>query len=303
MRVVVFGANGYLGRHLVLAASRRGDDVLATDNHPRSRDAWPNYLPLDVTDAGSWDQLDTAVDAIFFFAGLSGPLASCERPQEFVAVNESGLLGLLNRLRRAGSRARVVFPSSRLVYRGQTGVRLTEESPKECRSVYAATKLVAETYLQIYRHLYGLSYTVCRICVPYGNLIDLEYSFGTMGFFLRQAAAGKDVPLYGDGRQRRTFSHIEDVCRQVLAASAHPEADGRVFNVGGGDHLSLLEAALRVASRFRVGVTSVPWPDADARIESGDTMFDSSALESLIGFGCVHNIEEWLSDLPLGSAA
>ena len=96
---------------------------------------------------------------------------------------------------------------------------------------------------------------------------------------IRQAKEGR-ITLFGDGGQRRTFTHVRDIC-EAVGRLLMDDATG-IFNVGGVDR-SLAEAARFVASRFDAKVDFVPWPKEALALESGSTVFDSSKLDSLMG--------------------
>jgi UDP-glucose 4-epimerase len=297
IKALVLGSNGYVGRHVTHAARAAGWDVQTTDLQPAAWDSDPCYLACDVRQRSDLEKLDWDVDMVFVFSGLSGTTVGFEKYEDYIDVNEKGLVGILECARvRAGDRAKIVFPSSRLVYRGVPG-KLREDAEKASLTVYAVNKRAGEMYLGLYEQAFGLRHTIFRICVPYANLLGGEYSYGTMGFFLRYAHQGNDIPLYGDGSQRRTFTHIEDLCSQVLAASVLPQSDNQVFNVGGGDDLSIYEAAEQVARRFGVGIKLTPWPEIDSRCESGDTVFDAAAIQLLTGYQCRHRLADWINGL------
>ena len=124
----------------------------------------------------------------------------------------------------------------------------------------------------------GVPYAVIRICVPYGSIVSHGYSYGTLGFMIRQATEGR-ITLFGDGGQRRTFTHVRDIC-EAVGRLLVDDATG-IFNVGGVDR-SLAEAAHFVASRLGAKVDFVPWPEEALALESGSTVFDSSRLDALL---------------------
>ncbi len=240
------------------------------------------------------------MDAVFVFTGLSGTTTGFERHGDYIDVNEKGLVGILEMARGGGPGGpKVIFPSTRLVYRGVAGQALREDAEQDSLTIYAINKRAAEMYLETYRKVFGLRHAIFRICVPYADLLAGQYSYGTIGFFLGHARAGRDIPVYGDGRQRRTFTHIEDLTRQILLATVHPESDGRVYNVAGGDELSIREVAERIAARYHVQVRAAPWPARDLACESGDTVFDSTAIEALTDYSCLHRLDDWLNGLPV----
>ena len=283
MKVALFGSNGYLGTQLAYDFGRRGVEVVGFD-----------VPACDVTDSSFWERFEpSAYDAILFFAGKTGTEKSFVEADSFCAVNEMGLLGFLKRIAPLGEKApKVIFPSSRLVYRG-TENALKEDDPKEAKTVYAANKLACEFLLQAYNIRYGIPYSVVRICVPYGSLVSRDYSYGTIGFFVRQAANGGPITLYGDGTIRRTFTHVGDIAEAVhrLASS---DAIG-VFNIGGHTY-SLGEVAGMIARQKKIAVEFVGWPDIALRLESGSTCFDSTKLDTLVGMGPYHDIHDMIME-------
>lgn len=297
MRALILGANGYLGRHLASAARAKAWDVSLSDIHSQSWNGNPDYRPCDLRKPLELFELDWNVDLVFVFGGLTGTTDTFDHYADQIDVNGKGFVGVLEAMRRTGSQAKVVYPSTRLVYKGSQACLLREDAEKGPRTVYAATKLAAESYLSLYQRMFGLRYTVFRICVPYGNLLGDEYSYGTTGVFLRYAKRGEAIPIFGNGEQRRTFSHIEDVCDQVIAGSILRESDGVALNVAGGDNLSIREAASMIAAHYGVSVQSTPWPEWAQRCESGDTVFDSSAIQRLTGHRCRHRLSSWVACL------
>lgn len=303
MKALVIGSNGYLGRHIVKAARDAGWSVETSDIQDVSWDGDPGYLRCDVRVKQDLSRLNWRVDVVLLFTGMSGTTAGFEQYEDYIDINEKGLVGVLEHVRAVKPVCpKVVFPSSRLVYRGIKGRPLKEDAESDSLTMYAVNKRAAEMYLEMYRRIFGVRYTVFRICVPYANLFDQSYSYGTTGFFLRNARAGKNIPVYGDGSQRRTFSHVEDVCRQIVLAAGKPESDGRVFNVAGSDDLSIAEAAGLVADRFGVRLRHIDWPELDRLCESGDTIFDGSAIRQLTGYECQHKFQDWVGSLPLHAA-
>ena len=278
-KIGVIGANGYIGKHIVSYLQRYYDvnvdsyDIVAECN-------LPNYHKVDLTDKESIKGLNLDLDYIFMFAGLTGTYNGFNEYEKFISINELGLLNLLDAIKNSEYRPKVIFPSTRLVYKG-VDKSLKEDDLKECKTIYAANKLACEGYLQAYHDSFDIPYTIFRICLPYGNLLSTDYSFGTVGFFIRQAKAGKDITLYGGGNIKRTFTHMEDLCYQIIEGSFHHESNGQTYNVG-GETLSLHDAAEIIAAKYGTKVTEIPWPERDLRIESSHTYFDDTKIRSLL---------------------
>ena len=278
-KIGVIGANGYIGKHIVSYLQRHYDVNVDSYDIVAECDL-PNYHKVDLTDKESIKGLNLDLDYIFMFAGLTGTYNGFNEYEKFISINELGLLNLLDAIKNSEYRPKVIFPSTRLVYKG-IDKSLKEDDLKECKTIYAANKLACEGYLQAYHDSFDIPYTIFRICLPYGNLLSTDYSFGTVGFFIRQAKAGKDITLYGGGNIKRTFTHMEDLCYQIIGVTFHHESNGQTYNVG-GETLSLHDAAEIIAAKYGIKVTEIPWPERDLRIESSHTYFDDTKIRSLL---------------------
>ncbi len=292
-KTITIGSNGYLGRHLAHFLKIAGFENSNYDIQPKPAYGVGNYNSLDITDSHAISQLNPDVDFIFMFAGLSGTIEAFDRYEDFLHVNETGLLHLLTWMKKTNCRARVVFPSSRLVYKGKKDQLLKENDPKETLTIYALNKLAAEKTLWMYQNAFGVDYTVFRICVPYGNLFDNRFSYGTIGFFLSKALNNEDIVLFGDGLIRRTFTHVEDVCRNIIKAVQSENTRNEIYNIG-GENFTLLEAAGLISSSYGVNLKFTGWPKLALKLETGDTVFDDEKMK-IAGFGYYqHNFKQWI---------
>lgn len=295
-KCLVFGADGYIGRHLVHFLLRSGNAVTAyglTSQVLTGEGA--NYQVVDVSKRATLIEIDWDVDVVFIFAGLTGTYVGFERAEQFVKVNEIGLLNILESIRASGCRPRLVFPSTRLVYKG-SDTALHEDSPFYPKTVYAVNKLACEHLLRVYSSSFNIDHTIYRICVPYGNVIGTDYSYGTVGSFMKQASENQAIRLFGDGSLRRTFTHVEDLCDQILTSCMAESTLNQTLNTLGED-VSLRNVADAIAKKFGATLEFMPFPDKDLRIESGDTVFDASKLQGLFRLNLKHKILDWLENI------
>ncbi len=294
MKIAVIGANGYIARNLVYVLEHEygGIELNLYGIEETGADNAAAYMQVDMTDKASVSRLDLSCDIIFMLAGRTGSADGFERYDSFIDANERSLLNLLDEYLRQNSKARLVFPSTRLVYKGKEGPQ-KEDAEKEFKTVYAIGKYACEQYLEQFHRVYGVQYSVFRICVPYGTLVPEASSYGTAEFMLSKAGNGEDITLYGDGSVRRTLTYIEDLCMTLAKGAMSPLCANDVFNIGGEDY-SLKEMAELIARKYKVGVRYVPWPELALKIESGDTVFDSGKLDSLIGSFITKRFSEWV---------
>ena len=292
MKCVVLGAGGYLGRHLVAALRAQGHEVMAAATR-----AGPAECRVDIGDAETLTRVDWAVDLVFLFAGVTGTTASFKNHQGYVRGNELGLLNVLESIRRSSYRPRLVFPSSRLVYKGADSA-LPETAELEAKTVYAANKIACEFHLRAFSNAFDIPHTIFRICVPYGNSQGSEYSFGTVGNFIKQALDTGRISLYGDGSPRRTFTHVDDLCNFMVLGSASSDFKNETFNIP-GDNLSLLQAAEIIGARLGAAIKFTPWPSFDLRIESGSTVFDGRKTQTRLPSVAARNMTQWAATIAL----
>jgi UDP-glucose 4-epimerase len=293
MKIAVIGAKGYIGKHIVKYLSDHYNVI--AEEYDIFELSEPHYSTIDLLNKKSLENIDLNIDYIFDFAGMTGTYAGFDSYEKYISINELGLLNLLDAIRRTPYRPKVIFPSTRLVYKGYDKP-LKEEDEKESKTIYAANKLACEGYLQAYHDSFDIPYSIFRICLPYGNLLSTDYSFGTVGFFIKQAMAGKDITLYGGGTVKRTFTHMQDLCYQIIEGAFHPESDRQIYNIG-GETLSLHDAAEIIARKFGMNVVAVPWPEKDLRIESNHTYFDDSKIQNLLHLKPYKRLADFTNDL------
>jgi len=297
MKVQILGSNGYIGKNFTHYLNSFGETNLQLfDVQPDSVHSDLQYSTLDVSNHSQISKIKFDSDFIFIFSGLTGTGTGFTKYEDYIKINEIGLLNILNSLKEQNYNGRIVFPSTRLVYKGIKDTPLREDAEKEFKTPYAINKYSCEQYLKMYNNLCGLKYTIFRICVPYGNLVGSEYSYGTVGFFLNNASKAKNISLYGDGSQKRTFSHVRDICKNIWDASNSEKALNNIYNIG-GEALSLFEAADIIAEKFNVKVDLTEWPEVDLKLESGDTIFDSGKLDKITGGNYDYNFYEWVQSL------
>ena len=294
-KAILFGANGYLGRHIAHFLKEQDISFIPTGSSIESIDNLPNYQKIDITKKEDLELLDFNVDYVFVFAGLTGTKSTPELIEKFTKVNEIGLSNVIECCKGIKG-LRIVFPSTRLVYKGIENTPLKEGSIKEAKTIYAKNKLVCEDLL----NKSTIDFTIFRICVPYGNLFDGAYSYGTIGFFINKALKGESITIYGNGELKRTFTHVKDISEIILGAVKLESTKNNIYNIGSNDALSLLEVANLVASKYKCNIEFVDWPEEALRIESGDTIFDDGNLQNQFDYNYQHSLDNWINTIDNG---
>lgn len=294
--MLVTGAAGFIGSHLVETLLDLGFSVLGLDNRlPATggddavRRAVPNLstavnhpdftaVPADITTANLVDAV-TGCKTVYHLAAIPGVRDSWGAEfQRYVDVNVLGTQRLMDACLRAGVR-RVVYASSSSVY-GSTGRPSRETDRADPLSPYGVTKLAGEQLCLAYaaRPESPTAVSSVRYFTVYG---PRQRSDMAIGRIIEAALTGSAFTLYGDGSQRREFTHVSDVVEATIAASS-VEGRAAVFNVGGGSSVTVaevLELAGRVVGRA-VPITRVEQQPGDVPV----TEADLSHARKLLGF-------------------
>ncbi|MEH6610846.1 MAG: NAD-dependent epimerase/dehydratase family protein [Halioglobus sp.] len=238
-KVLVTGASGFLGRHLVEALLDQGYQVCGLDlqanpmAHENLHWVVGSFLDIEIL-AGAV----IGCDAIFHLASTTLPKSSNENPGYDVASNLQGALNLLD-IAVANNVAKVVFISSGgTVYGVPQQVPVTEQHVTNPTCSYGIVKLAIEKYLYLYHQLHGLETCSLRLSNPYGEYQRPDTGQGVIAAFCHKALNAQPIEIWGDGSVVRDFIYVKDAVDAMLKAS-EVECAGQAINIGSGSGLSL----------------------------------------------------------------
>jgi UDP-glucuronate 4-epimerase len=232
MTLLVTGAAGFIGARVAGLALANGHRVVGIDNLSDAYDVrlkeWRlarlqgqagfEFRRLDITDRVAVDSLVTdggPFDAVVHLAACAGVRQSVEDPWRYVDVNAGGTLNLLEACRRHGV-AKFVLSSTSSLYGRSNSLPYSEDADTDQPlSPYAASKKAAEALAHTYHHLHGVDVTVLRYFTVYGPAGRPDMSPFR---FVQWIAEGRPVTVFGDGRQSRDFTYVDDIAHGTLAA-------------------------------------------------------------------------------------
>jgi nucleoside-diphosphate-sugar epimerase len=252
MRALVTGGAGFIGSHIAEGLCRKGAKVVVLDNlclGSTENLAWKRagdeleFVQGDVTDGKLVRDLVKGCDWVFHEAALPSVPMSVEKPMETNQQNLDATLQLLIAARDAKVK-RFMFASSSAIY-GDSDAPVKRETDMPLPlSPYALQKYAAEKYGQMFYHLYGLE----TVSFRYFNVFGPRQSFnspysGVIAKFCTLMLEGKAPTILGDGKQSRDFVSIQNVVEANLSGAEAPAnmAAGRVFNIGTGSSINLLD--------------------------------------------------------------
>ena len=247
-RVVVTGAAGFIGSHLVDALLVEGHEVVGvdcfTDYYPRATKERNltaarssrrfRLVEADLATAELGPILDGA-HTVFHLAAMGGLSRSWTSFDRYVTCNLTATQRLLEALRGSPTTHLIHASTSSVYGRNSSG---DETRPTRPISPYGVTKLAAENLVQAYGVSFGLPYTVLRYFSIYGprQRPDMGYYI-----FIARVIAGEAITIFGDGTQSRGNTFVGDCVAGTLAAFRHGPS-GETINIGGGEVVSALEA-------------------------------------------------------------
>ncbi len=251
-RILVTGGAGFLGSHLCERLLQDGNDVICVDNlYTGSKDnirhlmanPYFEFIRHDVT-----EPLYVEVDQIYNLACPASPIHYQANPVKTTKTSVYGALNMLGLAKRVG--ARILQASTSEVY-GDPEIHPQPESYRGCvnpigiRSCYDEGKRVAETLFFDYHRMHHLEIKIMRIFNTYGPRMNPSDG-RVVSNFIVQALKGKDITIYGDGSQTRSFCYVDDLIEGMVRLMASPADFTGPCNLGNPGEFTILQLAEKI---------------------------------------------------------
>jgi UDP-glucose 4-epimerase len=257
-KVLVTGAAGFIGSHVVDALLAKGFDVLAIDDlsggFRENVDRRARFLERSILDHEFLNALFECEKFryVFHLAAYAAEGLSHFIKRFNYTNNIIGSVNLINAAVNSGSVECFVFTSSIAVY-GPGQSPMSEDMTPLPEDPYGIAKYAVELDLEEARRMFDLNYVIFRPHNVYGERQNIGDPYrNVIGIFMNQILQGKPMTVFGDGTQTRAFSYISDVAPLIAAAVDRPEAYNRVFNIGADQPYTVNELAREVAACFGV---------------------------------------------------
>ena len=257
MRILVTGGAGFIGSHLVDRLIEAGHEVAIVDNLStglqRNVNQRARFYQADLRTpelAKAFDEFQP--ELVDHHAAHADVRESVDDPMYDADVNILGSLNVLQQCVRVGTRKLIFISSGGAVYGEPRSLPCDEDHPIQPLSPYGASKAAVELYLNLYREVYGLDYTVLRYGNVYGPRQDLMSEEGrVVAIFSQFMLEGRQPRINGDGEQQRDFVHVSDIVEANLRAIER--GSGRSYNIGMGVPTTVNQIfdALKAATGYR----------------------------------------------------
>lgn len=251
-RLLVTGGAGFIGSHLVdrLLSMNPARVVVVDDFNdfydPAIKHAaiaehlkHPAYRLVNA-DIQNYEAIkpvfaDEVFDAVIHLAARAGVRPSLDEPRLYEAVNVTGTVNLLDLAERNGIK-RFIFGSSSSVYGPIAKPPFTEDAPLMPISPYAATKAAGEMFVHTYSYLYNITSVCLRFFTVYGPRQRPDLAIHK---FARLIAAGRPIPVFGDGSTERDYTYVDDIISGIIGALNYNDSQFEVINLGESQTVSL----------------------------------------------------------------
>jgi len=302
MKVLVTGADGFIGSHLVELLVSRGYQVKALSQY-NSFNNWGwlediscsdkiEVLSGDVRDSHYCREITRGVDAIYHLAALVAIPYSYITPKSYVDTNVTGTLNICqaaleNKVRR------VLHTSTSEVYGTAQYVPIDERHPLQPQSPYSASKIAADAMALSFHNSFGLPVTIVR---PFNTYGPRQSARAVIPTIITQIASGKKEIKIGDVSPTRDFNYVEDTCRGFVELAECERSIGQTVNVGSNFEISIADTLALIKELMG---SDVDFSMDEQRVRpKGSEVFrlwcDNSKLRELTGFAPRFTIRDGL---------
>ena len=295
-QVLITGGLGFIGSNLARILVAQGSAVTLVDslipeyggnlfNINDIRDKVTVNM-CDVRDQLAMADLLPGKEYLFNLAGQTSHMDSMVDPQTDLAINATAQLSILEACRKVNPGIKIVFASTRQLYGKPDYLPVDEKHPIRPVDVNGINKLAGEWYHLLYNNVYGIRACALRLTNTYGpgmRVKDARQTF--LGIWIRRLLEGRPIQVFGDGLQLRDFNYVDDCIDALLRAGASDAANGKVYNLGSTEVLSLKSLAEMMVDLHGKGAYElVPFPSENKAIDIGDYYSDFSLITREFGW-------------------
>lgn len=278
MRVLVTGAAGFIGSHLLERCCELGWDVVGVDsftdyydehlkraNLAEVKERFPDaeVVRADIVDT-DLDAMVDSVDVVFHQAGQPGVRDSWGNTFESYLRNNVLATQRLLEACRSAQLERFVYASSSSVYGNAPVYPTAETDLPRPQSPYGVTKLAAEHLCGLYARNFGLPTVSLRYFTVYGPRQRPDMATNRL---IQSALSGEEFQLFGDGLKVRDFTYVDDIVSANIAAATESVVPGSVFNVAGGSSCTMLDLIAAVENAAHSAPHVIQTSDAVGDVE------------------------------------
>jgi UDP-glucose 4-epimerase len=294
-RVLITGGLGFIGSHLARRLLDEGAEVTLVDSlipeyggNLFNVSEFANRVHVNISDVRDEHGLRYLIrdkDLLFNLAGQTGHLDSMTDPETDLDINGRAQLAILETCRKSNPGIKIVFASTRQIYGRPEYLPVDEKHLVRPVDVNGINKAAGEAYHILYNDVHGIRACALRLTNTYGahmRVRDARQTF--LGIWIKKVIQGEPFEVW-EGAQLRDFTYVDDAVEAFMTAARDDAANGRVFNLGGLEIISLHDLAdLLVKVNGGGEYETRSFPTERKRIDIGDYYADYSAIREAVGW-------------------
>lgn len=303
-KVLVTGADGFIGSHLVEYLAKNGHEVRALVQY-NSFNSWGwldhsevyeevEVVAGDIRDPYFCRTIMKDVDICFHLAALIAIPYSYSAPASYIDVNVNGTLNICQAALEAGVN-RLVHTSTSEVYGTAQYVPIDENHPLQPQSPYSASKIAADAMAKSYQNSFDLPLVIAR---PFNTYGPRQSARAVIPTIITQIAQGQESIKLGDLSPTRDFNYVEDTCRALYMLANCDAAVGEAVNIGSNFEISIKDTLLLIKEIMGSSVEFI-FDEVRVRPENSEVFrlwCDNKKIRELTGFSPVFNIRAGLEE-------
>lgn len=330
MKVFITGGAGFIGCNFAADHLKQGDHVTIFDNLSRPRTQFNldwlkgqaasgqlNFVKGDVRDPEAIKQAvsDARPELIAHLAAQVAVTTSVTNPREDFDINAFGTFNVLEAARAQPNPPALIYASTNKVYGGMEDIKvelrgdryeyadypegIDEHQPLDLHSPYGCSKGTGDQYVRDYARIYGLRTVVFRQSTIYGTRQFGVEDQGWLAHFIIAVVMGRQLSIYGDGKQVRDMLHVSDLVRAYNAAAQNMDSvAGQIFNVGGGakNTISIWTETAPILERLNgkpIPVKQGDWRPGDQLV----CVMNSAKAKAMLGWEPQVGLDEGITQL------
>ncbi|CDN57308.1 Putative nucleotide sugar dehydratase (plasmid) [Neorhizobium galegae bv. officinalis bv. officinalis str. HAMBI 1141] len=302
-KVLVTGADGFIGSHLVETLVKAGVHVRALCQY-NSFSSWGwldhsahigdfEVVLGDVRDPAQMRAVTKGIDTVFHLAALIAIPYSYQAPSSYVETNVQGTLNVLQGALDAGVE-HFVQTSTSEVYGTARSVPISESHPLQAQSPYSASKIAADAMAYSFHSSFDMPVVIAR---PFNTFGPRQSARAVIPTVITQLLSGKKSIKLGSVSPTRDFNYVQDTCDGFIALAQCKDAIGKTVNIGSGQEISVLDTVNMIARLIGTDV-SIECDEQRLRPTNSEVerlLCDNSLIRSLSGFVPRFSLEEGLN--------
>jgi len=303
--ILITGGLGFIGSNLAIRLVQMGANVTIVDSlipeyggylyniEPIKKDVTINIS--DVRDYHSMQRLVEKKDFLFNLAGQTSHLDSMLDPFTDLEINAKSQLSILEACKHNNPTIKIIFASTRQIYGKPKYLPVDEKHPICPVDVNGINKTAGEQYHILYNNVYGIRTCVLRLTNTYGPRMRIKDARQTfVGIWIKQVIKGEIFEVW-EGAQLRDFTYIDDCVNAILLAASNDKSNGKIYNLGGIEIISLLDLANILQEISKVKYEIKKFPHDRKKIDIGSYYSDYSLIKSELGWTPTVKIKDGLS--------